>query len=192
MAATAQRTGKRGKRKLQDTGISFAPGFKLPTPKQRRTAIGVSPIPNILEPGPENIYFKEIPQPSCQDDWLAQYNEEGQSFKRFLRTCPWISGRKVKYIKQTFIPEGKNLKERYPDGKIYIQPLGDFGQNSSVCTPSIDDLAEYTERFYALPVVVLPVVKIKIPKKEGKQLHSKFLHCTVNSRLVDTLLLRTR
>lgn len=174
MAAKARR---KGKRKLQDIGISFASGFQLPTPKQRRTAIGVSAIPNSLDPGPENIYFQEIPQPSCEDDWLAQYNEEGQSFKSFLRTCPWISGRKVKYIKQKFIPEGKNLKERYPDGKIYVQPLGDLDQNSSDCCPSIYDLADYTERFYALPVVVLPVVRIKIPKKEGKQLHSKFLHC---------------
>ena len=83
----------------------------------------------------------------------------------------------MKYIKQKFIPEGKNLQERCPDGKIYIQPLGDFDQNSSDCGPSIYDLADYTERFYALPVVVLPVVNIKIPKREGKKLHSKCLHC---------------
>ena len=165
MAAKARRTRKR---QFQDTGISFAAGFHLPTPKQSRNAIALSPIPKTFEPGPENAHFQEIPQPNCEDDWLAQYDEEGQSFKSFLRTCPWISGRKVKYTKQTFIPDGNSLKERYPDGKIYIQPLGDFDQTSRDCCPSIEDLADYTECFYALPVVVLPEVKIKLPEKEGE------------------------
>lgn len=164
MADTGRRTRKR---KIQDSGVSFAAGFRLPTPKQSRNAIGLSTIPNILEPGPENAHFQRIPQPESIDDWLAQYNEEGQSFKSYLRTCPWISGRKVKYTKQTFNPEGKNLKDRYPDGKIYILPLGDFDQSGSDCNPSIDDLADYTERFYSLPVVVLPAVKLKLPTKKG-------------------------
>lgn len=164
MAATGRRTRKR---KIQDSGVSFAAGFRLPTPKQSRNAIGLSEIPTILEPGPENAHFQRIPQPDSVDDWLAQYNEEGQSFKSFLRSCPWISGRKVKYTKQNFIPEGKNLKDRYPDGKIYILPLGDFDQSGTDCNPSIDDLADYTERFYSLPVVVLPAVKLKLPTKKG-------------------------
>ena len=103
------------------------------------------------------------------DDWLAQYNEEGQTFKNFFRTCPWISGRKVKYTKQTFTPEGKNIKERYPEGKIYILPIGDFDQSGSDCNPSIDDLKDYTERFYSLTVVVLPAVKLKLPSKKGTE-----------------------
>lgn len=168
MAAKARRTRKR---KLQETGVSFAPGFHLPTSKQSRDAIGLSLMTKNFEPGPVNVHFQEIPQPSCEDDWLAQYNEEGQSFKSFMRTCPWISGRKVKQTKQRFIPEGNNLKERYPDGKIYIQPLGDFDQSDSDCCPAMVDLAEYTACFYVLPVVVLPAVKLKIPKKEGKQSH---------------------
>lgn len=162
---------KRKRRKIEDneTGVLFACGFHRPTPKQSRKAIGVFPIPTILEPGPENLHFREIPSPKCEDDWLAQYNEEGQSFKYFLKTNPWISGRRVKYTKQTFIPDGKNLKERYPDGKIYVQPLGDFDDgNNSDCSPCIHDLADYTERFYALPVVVLPEMKLKIPTKKGK------------------------
>lgn len=165
----AARNRKRRKIEDNETGVPFACGFHRPTPKQSRKAIGVFPIPTILEPGPENLHFREIPSPKCEDDWLAQYNEEGQSFKYFLKTNPWISGRRVKYTKQTFIPDGKNLKERYPDGKIYVQPLGDFDDgNNSDCSPCIHDLADYTERFYALPVVVLPEMKLKIPTKKGK------------------------
>lgn len=165
MADTARRTRKR---KHSEPKVTFAAGFRLPTSKQSRNAIGLSTIPNIYESGPENAYFQRIPQPVSEDDWLAQYNEEGQSFKSFLRTCPWISGRKVKNTRQKFIPDGNNLKERYPDGKIYIQPLGDFDQSSSdSCNPGIDDLANYTERFYSLPVVVLPTVKLKLPTKKG-------------------------
>ena len=163
MAAAGSRTRKR---KIKDSGL-FAAGFRLPTPKQSRNAIGLSKIPNVFEPGPENAYFQRIPQPDSVDDWLAQYKEEGQSFKSYLRLCPWISGRKVKYTKQTFIPEGKNLRERYPDGKIYILPLGDFDQSDSDGNPSIEDLADYTRRFYSLPVIVLPAVKLKFPAKKG-------------------------
>lgn len=164
MAATGRRTRKR---KIPGSGVLFAEGFHLPTPKRSKNAIGLSTIPNIYEPGPENVHFQRIPQSSSVDDWLAQYNEGGQSFKSFLRTCPWISGRRVKHTKQKFIPEGENLKQRYPEGKIYIQPLGDFDQSDSDCNPCIDDLADYTRRFYSLPVVVLPAVKLKLPTKKG-------------------------
>ncbi|CAH3136502.1 unnamed protein product, partial [Pocillopora meandrina] len=163
--SAARRTRKR---KQSESEVSFAAGFRLPTLKQSRNAIGLSKIPKIYDPGPESAYFRRIPQPLSEDDWLAQYNEEGQSFKNFLRTCPWISGRKVKYTRQKFISDGKNLKQRYPDGKIYLQPLGDFDQScSNSCNPGIDDLADYTERFYSLPVVVLPAVKLKLPTKKG-------------------------
>ena len=182
MAATRRGTRKR---KSHDSGVSFAAGFHLPTLKQSRNAIGLSSIPNIFEPGPENAYFQRIPHPNSVDDWLAQYDEEGQTFKNFLRSCPWISGRKVKYTKQTFTPEGKNIKERYPDGKIYILPIGDFDQSD--CHPGIDDLTDYTERFYSLPVVVLPTVKLKLPSKKGTENKPSFMEeCTLanSTRLI--------
>ena len=163
--SAARRTRKR---KQSESEVPFAAGFRLPTLKQSRNAIGLSKIPKIYDPGPESAYFRRIPQPLSEDDWLARYNEEGQSFKNFLRTCPWILGRKVKYTRQKFISDGKNLKQRYPDGKIYLQPLGDFDQScSNSCNPGIDDLTDYTERFYSLPVVVLPAVRLKLPTKKG-------------------------
>lgn len=173
MAATQRRTRKR---KPQNPGVSFAAGFRLPTLKQSRNAIGLSKIPKLFEPGPENAHFQRIPHPNSVDDWLAQYNEEGQTCKNFFRTCPWISGRKVKYTKQTFNPKGKNIKERYPDGKIYILPIGDFDQSVSDCNPCIDDLTDYTERFYSLPVVVLPTVKLKLPSKKGTENLDRRMH----------------
>ncbi|XP_022808636.1 uncharacterized protein LOC111345618 isoform X2 [Stylophora pistillata] len=163
--SAARRTRKR---KHSESEVPFAAGFRLPTLKQSRDAIGLSKIPKMYDPGTESAHFKRIPQPISEDDWLAQYNEKGQSFKNFTRTCRWISCRKVKYTRQKFVSDGKNLKQRYPDGKIYLQPLGDFDQlcwDSSY--PSIDDLADYTERFYSLPVVVLPAVKLKLPTKKG-------------------------
>lgn len=102
--SAARRTRKR---KQSESEVPFAAGFRLPTLKQSRNAIGLSKIPKIYDPGPESAYFRRIPQPLSEDDWLAQYNEEGQSFKNFLRTCPWISGRKVKYTRQSLFPMEK-------------------------------------------------------------------------------------
>lgn len=52
---------------------------------------------------------------------------------------------------------------------LYNQPLGDFKQSSSTdCSPCIDDLVDFTERFDGFPVVVLPKVTIKLPEEKGK------------------------
>jgi hypothetical protein len=45
-------------------------------------------------------FFKPIPQPTSIDDWLAQYDEEGQTYKQFLLECPWLSTRKRKSVKK--------------------------------------------------------------------------------------------
>ncbi|XP_032234651.1 uncharacterized protein LOC5509827 isoform X2 [Nematostella vectensis] len=93
---------------------------------------------------------------------MAQYNEEGQTFKSFLSTCPWLSTKKKHLIKEDFHPEGNCIKDRYPEGKIYILPLGDFDRMS----PDIHVLARYAQLFYDLPVVVLPKVDLKIPEEK--------------------------
>lgn len=111
MAATRRRTRKR---KSHDSGVSFAAGFHLPTLKQSRNAIGLSIIPNIFEPGPENAYFQRIPNPNSVDDWLAQYDEEGQTFKNFLRTCPW---KESKIHQKNFYSWGEEYKREIPRWK---------------------------------------------------------------------------
>lgn len=63
--------------------------------------------------------------------------------------------------------EGKNIKERYLDGKIYILFIGDFDESVLNCNFCIDDLMDYIEWFYLLFVVVLLIVKFKLFLKKG-------------------------
>lgn len=159
MASTSHR--KRQKKKKASSSINFADKFRLPTPKQSQNAVGSSELPNYLKPSDQ---FQPVPKPTCEIDWLAMYSETGQTFNSFLKTCPWLSGRKIKYAKQRFVPTGINVTEKYPDGLIYIQPLGDFG---SVSSPSIEDLSRYAESFFSLPVAVLPSVNLTLPTYKG-------------------------
>ncbi|KAK3592952.1 hypothetical protein CHS0354_036811 [Potamilus streckersoni] len=142
--------------------VPFATGFKPPTRCQSRLAIGCEPMMKDFDPGAECShgfeYFKTIPRPTDIDDWLAQYNEEGQTYKQFLNECPWLSSRKRKYMSQTFVFSGKTLPQKYPDGKVYIVPLGEF---QSEDPKFFDHLIEYTSIFLGLPVVPLPVIQLR-------------------------------
>ena len=66
-------------------------------------------------------------------------------------------------MSQTFTSSGKTLKQKYPNGKVYIVPVGDFDHKG---TQFYSSLLEYTSKFLCLPVVSLPEVKIEID--EGK------------------------
>lgn len=106
-------------------------------------------------------FFPPIPLPSSIDDWLAQYNEEGQTYSQFLDECPWLSRRKRKYNMPTiFNAEGSTLVKKYSDAKIYLLPLGDF--DSQRGAPSFSELADYASVFFSLPVVVLPAVQLTV------------------------------
>lgn len=162
----ASRSRKQRKRKHSETSIPFASGFRRPTEKQSERAAGLTESEKALREyqiSEENIFFQPIPSPTSIDDWLAQYPEEGQNFKSFLSTCPWLSSRKSSDYKAKFNPEGKTIQEKYPDGKIFLQPLGDFDSSS----PNIEELAKYAEDFYDIPVVVLPKVCLELPKEKG-------------------------
>ena len=134
-------------------------GFHPPSPKKCLEAVGSGQLAR--EYDPTSNFFKEIPKPTSIDDWLAQYNETGQTYKQFLRECPWLSNRKLKYIKSTFDPSGSSLPQKYPGAKIYLLPLGEF---DSVSAPGFSDLAEYAQLFLCLPVEVLPPVKLEVDK----------------------------
>lgn len=54
-------------------------------------------------------------------------------------------------MRQTFVPDGSTLCEKYPEGKIYIAQIGEFS-NSDI---SFDDLIDYVRRFLCIPVQVL-------------------------------------
>ena len=139
--------------------VPYARGFHPPSPKKRLEAIGSGQLAR--EYDPTSNFFKEIPKPTSIDDWLAQYNETGQTYKQFLRECPWLSNRKLKYIKNTFVPSGSSLPQKYPGAKIYLLPLGEF---DTVSAPGFSDLAEYAQLFLSLPVEVLPPVKLEVDK----------------------------
>ena len=78
--------------------VPYAKGFRAPTDKQKEQAIGNGPQEADFVPDPD--FFENIPRCSTTDDWLAQYKEEGQTYDKFVQECPWLSRRKVKYLKQ--------------------------------------------------------------------------------------------
>ena len=63
--------------------VPFADGFKLSTKEEQLEAIGKGEnIPSYLYPHPE--FFPSIPQPTNEDDWLAQYPTRGQTLYMWL------------------------------------------------------------------------------------------------------------
>jgi hypothetical protein len=63
--------------------ISFKRGFRVPKQSDQLNAIGFSQSESRIptEYFPFNEFFLPIPKPTDQDDWLAQYKEEGQTFE---------------------------------------------------------------------------------------------------------------
>ncbi|KAK7481609.1 hypothetical protein BaRGS_00027125 [Batillaria attramentaria] len=150
--------------------VPFARGFKPRNENARNNAIGfgkASDIPKEFSScsGTSSSssveFFKPIPQPTSQDDWLAQYDEDGQTYKQFLEENPWFSHRKVKYINQKFCSDGKTIQDKYPDGKVCIIQLGEFDQPIN-----FSDLVDYASRFLCLPVEALPPLELEV--KDGK------------------------
>jgi hypothetical protein len=110
---------------LKAGALPWAKGFCPPTEKQTIQAIFVDEknccydaMDEILRPDT----FQKIPQP----DWLHQYPENAQSAQQFIESNPWLSNRPRKNNKQQFVSSGKFILEKYPQGKIYIVPLGRF------------------------------------------------------------------
>ena len=145
--------------------VPYARGFHPPSQQRCLEAATTHrgeklPQEYLDQDGGGEIFFPHIPQPSSIDDWLAQYNEEGQTYSQFLYECPWLSRRKRKYMPTKFNAEGPTLIKRYSDSKIYLLPLGEF--DSQRGAPSFSELADYASVFFSLPVVVLPPVKLTI------------------------------
>ena len=165
---------RRGRRPKQVV-VPYARGFRPPTEKKCLQAVGNTEEEKALLPG--DNFFSPIPPPSSIDDWLAQYNEEGQTYAQFLTQCPWLSTRKWKYAKAEFNPRGKSLPEKYPGSKIYLQPLGNF---DGLSAPKFDDLAEYARLFFCLPVEVLPGVTIEVDKHSVRWIESPAMRSQVD------------
>ena len=148
----------------RSSGIKFAKGFHLPTQKETVAACNGSSKDTesvAFNTSVHSKFFRPVPPPSCEDDWLAQYNEEGQTFKQFKQECPWLLKRKLKYCKMQFNPKGRTLPEKYPDGIVYLRPIGSMKEEFY---QHLSDLADYARKFLCLPVtVLLPGVELKLP-----------------------------
>ena len=157
------KTVKKKAAKGRASAWPYAKGFKPPSRKQSNDAIGNTSKEVYFE-APENI-FSPVPAPTCEDDWLAMYNEEGQTFQGFMDETPWLSTRKRRYTHQKFISSGTNLPSKYPNGVIYLLPMGDF--TKCKVHPEFDELAAYTRAYIGLPVEILPSVDLEFDTKAG-------------------------
>lgn len=155
--------------KKKQAVVPYVRGYKPPSIKRcseaifDRSKVRTPVAPVYLQPDLD--FFQPIPPPTSIDDWLAQYKEPGQSYSEFLRECPWLSSRKWKQTKQAFDPVGRSIREKYPVGKIYLLPLGEFstGRGSA---PSFSALMEYVRCFYGIPVQVLSGIELHTQGKE--------------------------
>jgi archaemetzincin len=140
--------------------VPYARGFTPPTKRIQLAAIGNDKnLPEFSSGKDSDQFFSEIPQPTDIDDWLAQYCEDGQTYREFCQECPWLSPRKWVYTKQKFISKGKTIVEKYPEGKIYLLPLGEFDSDHCV---NFDHLREFSQIYLGIKVVSLPGVKLDI------------------------------
>ena len=167
-------SANRGKAKQVEGGqvneenVPYVSGYKPPSENDSKKAIGfTSEIPVEFDPSPNKddniVFFPHVPDPTHPDDWLAQYCEEGQTYKQFIKECPWLSSRKRKYMSQEFKSSGQTIKDKYPGGKVYIVPIGDFDEKDSAFFSS---LIEYTSIFLGLPVQALTKVNLNV--EDGK------------------------
>jgi archaemetzincin len=79
-------------------------------------------------------HFAPMPVPR-PDDWLYEHEEEGQTFEQYVASAPNIPT---------------------PGQKIYVLPIGDISSG-----PSLRDLEDYTERYFMMPVEVLPAMPVE-------------------------------
>lgn len=64
--------------------IPFAKGYRPPSQKEQLAAVGFKGSVLPLEYSDVEFgdkFFLPVPEPKSIDDWLAQYPEEGQSFR---------------------------------------------------------------------------------------------------------------
>ncbi|XP_071094483.1 archaemetzincin-2-like [Haliotis cracherodii] len=135
-------------------------GFKAPSEKERIQAIGfdVKNIPPAYN-HTDTDFFTHLSQPTSVDDCLAQYKEDGQSFRGFLWQVPWLRSSMDTLMRTTSTRAGKTLTEKYPKGKIYIVPVGNFDEVSCI---ALEDLIDYAGRFLCVPVTTLPGLNLKV------------------------------
>jgi archaemetzincin len=101
----------------------------------------ISQVPQDLGAAMEAVkpFFSSLPSPG-PEDWLASFNEPGQTFKEYLNSNPTIPTNERKII--------------------YILPLGSFSDEERKV---IRAATEYLEAFFGLEVSLLPTQAIDHP-----------------------------
>ena len=170
-----------GKKAASTCTLPWAKGFHPPNLQECTLAIFVNSKERNFKEGeellvPDPRIFQPIPRPTCVDDWLHQYPESTQTARDFADANPWLSSRPRKGMKQNFVPSGRFILDKYPDGKIYIAPLGSF----SPMSPSVSALTAYTSAYFQLPCVLLP--EIELEERDGKVLWGRQKPREVRSR----------
>jgi archaemetzincin len=80
--------------------------------------------------------FEPMPEPA-PGDWLAEHAEKGQTFEQFVLSKP--------------------LRPDAQRGKLYLQPLGEFGKDA----PPLDQIERFAEAFFGLEAQVLPAKSVE-------------------------------
>lgn len=154
----------------------------MPQETHRRDAVGLET--NLLQSHPEFDAagtFEPIPCPTHQDDWLAQYVPDNQTYTRWerstrpfrsalLKSLPFILAN-VLYtllmhepplflhsMRQHFLTRfASNCRRQASGKKIYLVALGDMTTGA----PQTQHLVEYTQAFFdPFEVTTLPPIRI--------------------------------
>ncbi|CAF1405609.1 unnamed protein product [Rotaria sordida] len=144
--------------------ISFVRGFRVPTQKDIDEALGNdASFSNEFKTS-----FNSLPNPTNDLDWLANYKEKGQTYRKFLDESP-------------FLDDNYSLKKY-----IYLTLLDNDDLLSLL---NIDHLINYTQRFFQMEVKLLPLFT-NIYWNNTKK---KWI-CTMKGRndLIKEITLRTR
>lgn len=134
--------------------VPFVRGFRPPSEKQRLAALlargerSEADVPPAFRPGPAR-FFPPLARPSHENDWLAQYKEEGQSFRDFCRWSP-------------FTDEGGGSSVSAAAHAVVLLPVGEFRRLD------VSALAEYTGAFFGVPCRVLPAARIE-ERRDGTE-----------------------
>lgn len=97
----------------------------------------------------ESLHEKKRPPRS--DDWLAKYQESGQTFDQYLRSNPnRPSGRLIRF---------------------YLQPIGEF---TVAQRKAVEETAELLSRFYSLPVELLDPLSLDLIPLQARRTHPRW------------------
>ena len=146
--------------------LGFARGFVLPTAAESKKAAGTKPAEWSQDKWSAFFTpFYPVPSPTSVDDWLAQYNEPGQTLEEFREENPWIVSRRGAGYQGDFFKRETTVVGRYPEGKMYLAVLSKNEERENVA-PSVETLRRFASVYHQLPVEVLTGLEAEETKDE--------------------------